>query len=422
MNDTVIKVENLGKYYQIGSAKDRNMTFREAMTDMVTLPWRSMKSAFIKEPLVETDKKDNRIWALKDVSFEVKRGEVVGIIGRNGAGKSTLLKILARITEPTEGKITLRGRVGSLLEVGTGFHSELTGEENIYLSGTILGMSSREISNKFDEIVAFAEMEKFIHTPAKHYSSGMYMRLAFAVAAHLEPEILLIDEVLAVGDAAFQKKCLGKMKEVGKEGRTVLFVSHNMAAVEVLCSSGMLLNNGKLIFEGMANDIIRKYENISRGYAITDVANRKDRQGNQMAKCINLQILDHSNQPTNSVAMGANFSVEITVTGNLPHAIIGILIGNLYKTQMIRGYTYESYNGEINIKGKTIIRCTFENFPMMHGIYNIHIWIGRQRELADYVENAAELIIEPRDVFGTGKVLDSNNGVAFCKHTWKITA
>ena len=209
---------------------------------------------------------------------------------------------------------------------------------------------------------------------------------------------------------------------MGKEGRTILFVSHNMAAVEALCSSGMLLINGKLIFEGTSNDTIRKYENISRGYTITDVANRKDRQGNQLAKCINLQILDNLNQPTNSVTMGSNFSVEITVTGNLSHAIIGILIGNLYKTQMIRGYTYESYNGEIHIKGKTTVRCTFDNFPMMHGIYDIHIWIGRQRELADYVENAAELIIEPRDVFGTGKILDSNSGVAFCKHTWKITA
>ena len=258
MNNTAIRVENLGKLYRIGSARERNKTLREAITDMVTAPLRSMKKAF-REPPAPKEESDDHIWALKNVSFEVKRGEVVGIIGRNGAGKSTLLKILSRITEPTEGRIVMRGRVGSLLEVGTGFHSELTGEENIYLSGTILGMSSREISNKFDEIVSFAEMGKFIHTPVKHYSSGMYMRLAFAVAAHLEPEILLIDEVLAVGDAEFQKKCLGRMEEVGKEGRTVLFVSHNMQAIRQLCSRGILLNNGKIVVDGDVISVTEQY-------------------------------------------------------------------------------------------------------------------------------------------------------------------
>jgi lipopolysaccharide transport system ATP-binding protein len=420
MSETVIKVENLSKQYRIGT-REAYKTFQETLVDIAKAPIQQLGRLFNRQSSI-VNRHSETIWALKDVSFEVERGEVVGIIGRNGAGKTTLLKILSRITEPTKGRAELRGRVGSLLEVGTGFHSELTGHENIYLYGAILGMDRWEVTRKFDEIVAFAELEKFIDTPVKRYSSGMYVRLAFAVAAHLEPEILLVDEVLAVGDAQFQKKCLGKMKEVGKEGRTILFVSHNMAAVEALCSSGMLLINGKLIFEGTSNDTIRKYENISRGYTITDVANRKDRQGNQLAKCINLQILDNLNQPTNSVTMGSNFSVEITVTGNLSHAIIGILIGNLYKTQMIRGYTYESYNGEIHIKGKTTVRCTFYNFPMMHGIYDIHIWIGRQRELADYVENAAELIIEPRDVFGTGRMIDPNNGVAFCKHTWKIMA
>ena len=243
MNDILIKAQNLGKLYRIGSAEDRDKNFREALVGMVAAPFRRIRNAF--SPPVSNDVNSSEfIWALKDVNFEVKQGEIVGIIGRNGAGKSTLLKILSRITEPTEGKVTLRGRVGSLLEVGTGFHSELTGEENIYLSGTILGMSSSEISRKFDEIVAFAEMEKFIHTPVKYYSSGMYMRLAFAVAAHLETEILLVDEVLAVGDAEFQKKCLGKMGDVAKGGRTVLFVSHNMGAVQALCQKCILLESG----------------------------------------------------------------------------------------------------------------------------------------------------------------------------------
>ena len=258
MDDIVIKAEKLGKLYRIGSAADLSKTFREALTEATVSPFRRIKDAFRTESTA-TPSKHDYIWALKDVSFEIKRGEVVGIIGKNGAGKSTLLKILARITEPTEGRVTLKGRVGSLLDVGTGFHSELTGEENVYLSGTISGMSSNEISRKFDEIVSFAEVEKFIHTPVKHYSSGMYMRLAFAVAAHLEPEILLVDEVLAVGDATFQKKCLGKMGNVAKEGRTVLFVSHNMAATQAICNIAFQLESGQILSWGDSHSVVARY-------------------------------------------------------------------------------------------------------------------------------------------------------------------
>jgi lipopolysaccharide transport system ATP-binding protein len=240
----VICVENLSKKYRIGEAQGKYRTLRDTLV-----------SKFRRNvPGFETE-----IWALKDVSFEVEQGEVVGIIGRNGAGKSTLLKILAHITRPTEGRVTLHGRVGSLLEVGTGFSNELTGRENIYLNGAVLGMRRREIERKFDEIVDFAEVEKFLDTPVKHYSSGMYMRLAFAVAAHLEPEILLVDEVLAVGDATFQNKCLGKMGEVAEQGRTVLFVSHNMAALGGLCTSGILLDNGKLILNHSMSTVIQNY-------------------------------------------------------------------------------------------------------------------------------------------------------------------
>jgi len=233
MTDIAIRVENLSKLYHIGRARQRHDTLRDALS-----------AAFRRPASRAARREDETLWALRDVSFEVQRGEVVGIIGRNGAGKSTLLKILSRITEPTSGRAEIHGRVGSLLEVGTGFHPELTGRENVYLNGAILGMHRTEIDRKFDEIVAFAEIEKFLDTPVKHYSSGMYVRLAFAVAAHLDPEILLVDEVLAVGDAAFQRKCLGKMDSVGKEGRTVLFVSHNMAAVTNLCDWGLLLDAG----------------------------------------------------------------------------------------------------------------------------------------------------------------------------------
>jgi len=250
MNDIAIKVENLSKKYIIGHGQSG--TLRETLSNI----WRTTFGGKRAD--------EEEFWALKDLNFEIKRGEAVGVIGRNGAGKSTLLKLLSRITHPTTGKITMNGRVSSLLEVGTGFHPELTGRENIYLNGTILGMSRKEVKTKFDEIVDFSGIEKFLDTPVKRYSSGMYVRLAFAVAANLEPEILIIDEVLAVGDAEFQKKCLGKMGEVTKAGRTVLFVSHNMQAVRNLCHTGILLENGKIKQIGKVDTIIDTYFNLVR--------------------------------------------------------------------------------------------------------------------------------------------------------------
>lgn len=254
MAESVISVERLSKRYVIGHLKDPSDGLRHAAENLLRRPLRWLRSR--TSPRVS---EHEEFWALDDVSFEVRMGDVVGIVGRNGAGKSTLLKILSRITEPTSGRITLRGRVASLLEVGTGFHQELTGRENIFLNGAILGMSKREISRKFDEIVAFSEVERFLDTPVKRYSSGMYVRLAFAVAAHLEPEILIVDEVLAVGDAAFQKKCLGKMGDVAKSGRTVLFVSHNMPAVQALCNRAVYLKSGKVRAVGDVDPILKQY-------------------------------------------------------------------------------------------------------------------------------------------------------------------
>ena len=258
MSDIAIQVENIGKKYYIGRRQKAYRTLREALSDAFTAPFRRAKK-LLHGQATGAAELDEAIWALRNVSLEIKCGEVVGIIGRNGAGKSTFLKILSRITEPTEGCAVIRGRVGSLLEVGTGFHNELTGRENVYLNGAILGMKRVEIDRKFDEIVAFAEVEKFIDTPVKHYSSGMYLRLAFAVAAHLEPEILLVDEVLAVGDATFQKKCLNKMEDVGHQGRTVLFVSHNMPAVTRLCERAILLDEGRVVKDGSSAEIVGVY-------------------------------------------------------------------------------------------------------------------------------------------------------------------
>ncbi len=258
MTDTAIRIEGLSKQYRIGTKQQAYRTLRDSLTGAASAPFRALRSK-LRKSRVGTAEDDSLIWALRDISLEIKRGEVVGIIGRNGAGKSTLLKTLSRITDPTTGYADIHGRIGSLLEVGTGFHPELTGRENIYLNGAILGMRKSEIKRKFDEMVAFAEVEKFVDTPVKHYSTGMYLRLAFAVAAHLEPEILLVDEVLAVGDAAFQKKCLGKMGDVAKEGRTILFVSHNMGSIRSLCTRGIVLDEGKVLYDGEVSKGIEAY-------------------------------------------------------------------------------------------------------------------------------------------------------------------
>jgi lipopolysaccharide transport system ATP-binding protein len=259
MSDLAIRVENLGKQYRIGAKQERYNRFTEQVMDSITAPIRRAKQAIQRSNVETSSRSSDTIWALKDVSFEVQRGEVVGIIGRNGAGKSTLLKILSRITEPTTGRVDLHGRVSSLLEVGTGFHPELTGRENVYLNGAILGMRREEIEHKFDEIVEFSGVEQFLDTPVKRYSSGMQVRLAFAVAAHLEPEIMLVDEVLAVGDAEFQRRCLGKMKDVAQGGRTVLFVSHNMGAVTALCQRAIMLKEGHVEADGGAEEVVSQY-------------------------------------------------------------------------------------------------------------------------------------------------------------------
>jgi lipopolysaccharide transport system ATP-binding protein len=302
-------------------AKEGYKTFRETLVDAAKAPFIRFSGATSKAlgakrkgdnamrhapTSMRLSHGDDLIWALKDVSFEVKQGEVVGIIGRNGAGKSTLLKILSKITEPTEGRVELRGRVGSLLEVGTGFHPELTGHENIYLYGAILGMDRWEVTRKFDEIVAFAELEKFVDTPVKRYSSGMYMRLAFAVAAHLEPEILLVDEVLAVGDVAFQKKCLGKMGDVSKEGRTVLFVSHNMAAIQALTKLSVCLENGGIATLGPTDHVVKEYLSLVEEHtpsAFADLSAKKPLKGGTGPIIRSIEIL-HNGKPSSAIRMG----------------------------------------------------------------------------------------------------------------------
>jgi lipopolysaccharide transport system ATP-binding protein len=305
--DVAIRAESIAKEYRIGGLQDSYRTLRDVLAGVALSPLRAFRQLARRGGAQAADE---IIWALKDISFEVKRGEIVGLIGRNGAGKSTLLKILSRITEPSKGHARIHGRVGSLLEVGTGFHPELTGRENTYLNGAILGMKKAEIKRKFDEIVSFAEVERFVDTPVKHYSSGMYLRLAFAVAAHLEPEILLVDEVLAVGDAAFQNKCLGKMSDIAGEGRTVLFVSHNMPAIKSLCHRALLLDQGAIEREGEAASVVQyylqgEYQSSKKVWAASE------RPGNNSFKLNAVRILNADDAEVSSVKLSEPLVVEI---------------------------------------------------------------------------------------------------------------
>ena len=396
MSDTVIKVENIGKKYRIGALQRRHDTLRDQI------------SSLFKRSNVQTVKRSNAVdqeefWALKDVSFEVKQGEIVGIIGRNGAGKSTLLKILSKITEPTEGRIELKGRVGSLLEVGTGFHPELTGRENIYLNGAILGMTKAEISRKFDEIVDFSEIEKFIDTPVKHYSSGMYVRLAFAVAAHLEPEILMVDEVLAVGDAQFQKKCLGKMGEVAKGGRTVLFVSHNMAAVEALCEKACLFDNGKILKFSNTKDIVSYYINlsVSKGEFIRKISDK-----------INWLGVSKSNSKA-SLKMDDDLTITFSFYAkrDIENLLIDIAVHN-EKDERIIHAKEKFVNQSRKIKGGTKFNVIYKiNKPnLIQGKYFLVVYAYTQDEVLFWGEKIDGPYISGKPCFGITENFDGING------------
>lgn len=417
MSDIAITVENLGKMYRIGGQQARYKRFTETVMDMLAAPLYRLRNLGKPVPEAET------LWALKDVSFEVKKGEVVGIIGRNGAGKSTLLKILSQITEPTTGEVRLRGRVGSLLEVGTGFHPELTGRENIYLNGAILGMRRAEIERKFDEIVAFAEVEKFLDTPVKRYSSGMYVRLAFAVAAHLEPEILVVDEVLAVGDAQFQKKCLGKMGDVAKAGRTVLFVSHNMAAILGLCQRSILLNFGGIVSDGPSKPVVDRYLQTINEIGTLSLGERTDRQGSQELKFTHFELRDSDGMVTSSAYSGQditlafryhsrsgqpmyNVSVAIGVHGKFDETLFHL-------STTVKGFEFD----EIPAQGT--ILCSLAHLPLQPGKYSFTLFCRASGRIVDWIQNAGVIEVEAGDFFGTGRLPPPDQGVFIVEHSWE---
>ena len=377
-----IKVEHLSKQYIIGRDRRADATFREALTRAFTAPFR--RSAL--ESAAAADREE--FWALKDLSFEVARGEVIGIIGRNGAGKSTLLKILSRITAPTQGHVEIRGRVASLLEVGTGFHGELTGRENIYLNGAILGMRRAEISRKFDDIVAFAGVEKFIDTPVKHYSSGMYVRLAFAVAAHLDQDILFVDEVLAVGDAEFQKRCLDKMRDISRAGRTVLFVSHNPTALRNLCSSGILLEDGTIVSRGTIGEVLSEY--VGNDFDLnTKIISTGEREG--PAVLTGISVAPVAGKAGDAIRGTGAFTIRIEVKANEPGdiAVFTQCYDNNHQPVFSTGSFFENeLNGRRLDPGLHLFECLVPANLLNDGVYILDVNLIKNRQAIIHSEKS----------------------------------
>jgi lipopolysaccharide transport system ATP-binding protein len=430
MSRTVIQVEGLGKRYRIGQPKQPN-ALSHVIGDVLRAPARllggGLNPASAANGSASANGKKNvnggspYIWALKDVSFEVKEGEVVGLIGRNGAGKSTLLKILARVTRPTEGHAEIHGRVGSLLEVGTGFHPELTGRENVFMSGALLGMRVVEIRRKFDEIVAFSEVERFLDTPLKHYSSGMQMRLAFAVAAHLEPEILFIDEVLAVGDAAFQRKCLGKMDDISKQGRTIVFVSHNINAISVLCRSAILLEKGRVALQSdKVQDVLRRYASPAISAHTIDLSNHPNRTSPTVV-FEEISITDEDRGATHCVPPGAKVVIHLKVRppGLLRNPRISIGATNFRGERVFAIGTHVGGDAIPLIEGPTTIRVRFTVPPLVPGEYTLDIgFCDRAGTILDEIYGGAYLEILKDDYLSMIDPHTTHTGHVMVRSEW----
>jgi lipopolysaccharide transport system ATP-binding protein len=419
MSNSAIRCEEIGKRYRIGE-RESYKALRDTIANAMRAPFR-MLGATLRRANGRASSGDNTFWALRDISFDVKPGEVVGLIGRNGAGKSTLLKILSRITEPTEGRARIEGRVGSLLEVGTGFHPELTGRENIYLNGAILGMRKVEIKRRFDEIVAFAEIEKFIDTPVKRYSSGMYVRLAFAVAAHMETEILLVDEVLAVGDANFQQKCLGKMSDVTREGRTVLFVSHNMGAVRRLCKTGIFLSDGQLIAHGPIDSIIDLY---SEHHVQSNAEVGYEEDESKVIQILKARLLDHTNSPSTQLDRMRPFkvSVEFVVRERIEGAHIGVMLDKADGLPVCHPADNDTEPQKIIEREPGLYRTTVE-FPgaiLNAGAYRIRIGIATYSgTIYDYREPFDFGLVDPGTFASIGGTAGQRTGILALSLNWK---
>jgi lipopolysaccharide transport system ATP-binding protein len=413
----VIRIENLSKSYRINHNRLRGeySTLRESLVEAASWPIKKLRG--------QSNGGVEQYWALKDINLEIQQGEVVGIIGRNGAGKSTLLKILSRITAPTTGRVELHGRVGSLLEVGTGFHPELTGRENIFLNGSILGMTRREIQKKFDEIVDFSGVEKFLDTPVKRYSSGMYVRLAFAVAAHLEPEILIVDEVLAVGDAGFQTKCMGKMSDIATGGRTILFVSHNMGAIHHLCPRSVLLVSGSVSQDGDTDATVEKYLDtldISHdGEVFLD--NHPQRRKGAIPLLRSIRCVDEQGQTKSRFAPGETILIEfVCESPSLLHEpCFGIGFDDSLGTRIFSVATYLSDSQLPALQGRNKIVCKIGNVALAPGRYLLCLSAGTStHRLMDHIEHAIAIEINPTDFYGNGRTPSASLGHTLVRSHW----
>lgn len=418
-----LEAQNISKVYRIGAKESRHDTFMGLLVDMVRNPLRNLRNLKRTVTFSEADKyAEDCVWALKDVSFKIEQGDVVGIIGHNGAGKSTLLKVLSRITTPTSGRAAVNGRISSLLEVGTGFHPELTGRENVFLNGVILGMTRGEVASKFDEIVAFAEVEKFIDTPVKRYSSGMRLRLAFSVAAHLDSEIILIDEVLAVGDVAFQKKCLGKMDDVAKCGRTVLFVSHSMSSVLALCKSAMWIDAGTIRMRGSAGEVIDEYlrEGILRTDGdLTSISSRSKRFDTIMRSV----RLNGNTAGKPQVETGGALRFEVLCKADTTQ-IRAFCLGFAVKDAMgsiILAANMQQYELEVkNEKGGCKLGASIKNLPLNPGTYSISLYLSNGAYEIDVVENAVYFDVVWNSPFSVRMPPRPYWGATFAPVTWKM--
>jgi lipopolysaccharide transport system ATP-binding protein len=418
----VISIDRLSKQYRIGPRLHQSYrTAREALARVLTHPWRGLRTLLSSQGAKTAPE---TIWALRDVSFDVAAGEVVGIIGRNGAGKSTLLKILSRITEPTSGHAALHGRVGNLLEVGTGFHPELTGRENIYLSGAILGMTRREIARKFDEIVAFAEIETFLDTPVKRYSSGMYVRLAFAVAAHLEPEILIVDEVLAVGDLEFQKKCLGKMGQVARSGRTILFVSHNMAAVQKLCSTAALLSGGRLERAGPCADVLAAYLRSALGKEEDRLPLSHYRVPGFTPVIRAVEILGPEGEPASHFSAGSSMTFQIHYDSPVPlkEPLFGVFVRGQTGEPLFHLQSLAQHTPLRSLPQRGTVRCHVPCLPLAPGLYwlSFNCSLLHDPRCLDFLEQPLSIAVEQADFFGTGLLPPRPNGPFLVRAQWQF--
>lgn len=414
-SNSIIKVEGLSKHYLLNKSE---MPKSDTLYGNFINGLRNIKHIGKKPDSID-------FWALKDINFEINQGDRVGIIGRNGAGKSTLLKILSRITPPTKGRIEITGRVASLLEVGTGFHGDLSGRENIYLNGSILGMSKHEIDKKFDEIVAFAEVEDFLDTPVKRYSSGMYVRLAFAVAAHLEPEVLIVDEVLAVGDAAFQKKCLGKMKDVSSSGRTILFVSHQMAAIQNLCDKCLYLKNGEVVDYGFSEKVISKYLLSSQASSSIELQERQDRSGNGWVKFQSIIYKDNTGAIITSAISGSSLNIEFTMLSSASKELsnlnitVGIDDENEQRIAQLNNQNTNQLFDQIN-PGIFKINIHIPVIPFKSGRYAIALFASVNGEITDWIQDATSLDIESGDFFKTGRLPEEGQGSVYVNHSYNM--